>query len=89
MTKIKDITIDGLRGVKSQVLFNLDGNRLPPVRRQLLGKSCVSDSLEWFLYNKIEHLTSEEIIELEALRNICPRQRRQRIRNNRLHGYSI
>jgi energy-coupling factor transporter ATP-binding protein EcfA2 len=69
-TKIRNITIDGLRGVRSQVHLGLDQKSLLLYGENGSGKSCVSDALEWFLYNKIGHLTSEEINALEALRNI-------------------
>jgi energy-coupling factor transporter ATP-binding protein EcfA2 len=70
MTRIKSLKIDGLRGVRSQASFDLDGKSLLLYGENGSGKSCVTDALEWFLFNKIGHLASEEINALEALRNI-------------------
>lgn len=70
MITIKGLTIDGLRGVRSQVSFDLSGKSLLLYGENGSGKSCVADAIEWFLFNKVGHLASEEISALEALRNI-------------------
>lgn len=70
MAKVRSIVIGGIRGVRSQVSFDLGGKSLLLYGENGSGKSCVADALEWFLFNKIGHLASEEINPLEALRNI-------------------
>ncbi len=62
--------IDGLRGIRSQIPFDLGGKSLLLYGENGSGKSCVADAIEWFLFNRIGHLTSEEINQLDALRNI-------------------
>lgn len=70
--KIKSISITGIRGVKEELI-------LAPENRSLLiygdngtGKSSITDALEWFYNDSIEHLTGEEVggKGKNALRNI-------------------
>jgi hypothetical protein len=70
--KIKSISITGIRGVKEDLI-------LSPEKRSLLiygdngtGKSSITDALEWFYNDSIEHLTGEEVggKGKNALRNI-------------------
>ena len=71
--RIKSIEISGLRGVRKNLAINLD-----PSKSILIygdngsGKSSIADTLEWFYYDKVEHLSSEEIGTkgINALRNI-------------------
>ncbi len=59
--KIKSINIAGIRGVR-------EGLNLSPDKKSLLiygdngtGKSSISDALEWFYNDSIEHLAGEEV----------------------------
>ncbi len=72
MNRIKNLNIKGLRGIKKEILFPLNKKSILLYGENGSGKSSVTDSLEWFYYDKIEHLSNEEIGRkgLEALRNI-------------------
>lgn len=72
MNRIKNLNIKGLRGIKNEILFPLNKKSILLYGENGSGKSSVTDSLEWFYYDKIEHLSNEEIGRkgLEALRNI-------------------
>lgn len=61
MAKIKAINISGLRGIKEPL-------KLVPNNKSILiygdngaGKSSLTDAVEWFYYDGIEHLSGEEI----------------------------
>lgn len=71
-TKIKNITIKGLRGVKKQIDLSLNGKSILLYGDNGTGKSSITDAFEWFYYDKVNHLSSEEIGRdgKEALRNI-------------------
>jgi energy-coupling factor transporter ATP-binding protein EcfA2 len=71
MNKIKNITISGLRGIKEKIEFHLNSRSILLYGENGSGKSSVTDALEWFYYDKIEHLSSEEIGRkgIEGLRN--------------------
>lgn len=70
--KVKNLEISGIRGIRK--IVNLD---LSPGKSVLIygdngsGKSSFADALEWFYYDKVKHLTSEEIDikGITALRN--------------------
>lgn len=70
--KIKSIIITGIRGVKEELILS------PEKRSSLIygdngtGKSSITDALEWFYNDSIEHLTGEEVggKGKNALRNI-------------------
>ena len=70
-TKIKNITLQGFRGAKDKLFINFES----PTRSLLVygdngtGKSTVSDGIEWFFFDKIDHLSSEEIAKHEGIRN--------------------
>lgn len=70
-TKIKNITITGLRGVKKQIDINLNGKSILLYGDNGTGKSSITDAFEWFYYDRVNHLSSEEIGRdgKEALRN--------------------
>ncbi len=70
-TKIKNITIKGLRGVKKQIDLNLNGKSILLYGDNGTGKSSITDAFEWFYYDKVTHLSNEEIGRdgKEALRN--------------------
>ncbi len=72
MTKISNLTIDGLRGVRKQLSLSLDSKSAVLYGDNGTGKSTFSDVVEWFYFDKIEHLVGEEIGRkgYEALRNI-------------------
>jgi hypothetical protein len=68
--KIKQLGINGLRGVRSTPLI------LPLKEKSVLiygdngtGKSSMSDSLEWYYTDNVSHLISTEIDLKDALRN--------------------
>lgn len=73
MAKIKSIKINGLRGVKEPLTLDLDKKSILVYGDNGTGKSSLTDSVEWFFYDKIEHLSNEEIGRRkgrDALRNI-------------------
>lgn len=72
MTKIKSIVIRGLRGVREELKLHLDGRSLLVYGDNGSGKSSITDSLEWFYEDKIDHLSNEEIGRkgFEGMRNI-------------------
>lgn len=72
MNKIKNLSIKGLRGIKQEINLPLDGKSILLYGENGSGKSSISDAIEWFYYDKIEHLSSEEIGRkgIEGLRNI-------------------
>ncbi len=72
MIKIETLKIKGLRGIKEEIVFPLNKKSILLYGENGSGKSSVTDALEWFYYDKIEHLSSEEIGRkgLEGLRNI-------------------
>lgn len=71
--KVKSLEISGFRGIRRNI--NLD---LSSAKSVLIygdngsGKSSIADAFEWFYYDKIEHLSTEEIGTkgVPALRNI-------------------
>ena len=73
MIKIKSLNLKGLRGVKLNFPIELDEKSILFYGDSGVGKSSISDAFEWFYYDKIKHLSGEEISRnglLEALRNI-------------------
>ncbi|BBO19056.1 conserved hypothetical protein [Candidatus Brocadia pituitae] len=71
--KLKSLEINGFRGIRKDICIDLD------LSKSILiygdngsGKSSIADAFEWFYYDKIEHLSSEEIGTkgVSALRNI-------------------
>lgn len=73
MAKIKSIKISGLRGVREPLTIDLNKKSILLYGDNGSGKSSLTDSFEWFFYNKIDHLSNEEIGRrkgLDALRNI-------------------
>jgi recombinational DNA repair ATPase RecF len=70
--KIKAITIKGFRGVKDQFTLVLDSKSILLFGDNGSGKSSITDAIEWFYYDKVEHLSSEEVGKggIPALRNI-------------------
>jgi len=73
MAKIKSIHISGIRGVKDLLTLDLNKKSVLVYGDNGSGKSSLTDALEWFFYDRIEHLSYEEIGRkkgLDALRNI-------------------
>lgn len=72
MTKIKNLEITGLRGVRETLNLNLNKKSILIYGDNGTGKSSLTDSFEWFYDNHIAHLSNEEIggRGREALRNI-------------------
>lgn len=72
MAKIKSFNINGLRGIKSDLLLNINEKSVLLYGDNGTGKSSISDAFEWFYYDRIEHLANEEIGRggIAALRNI-------------------
>jgi len=71
--RIKSLEISGLRGAKKNLSINLDSSKSILIYGDNgSGKSSIADALEWFYYDKVEHLSSEEIGTkgINALRNI-------------------
>jgi len=67
--KIKNINIKGIRGTKNCLELPLNGKSLLLYGDNGTGKSCISDSVEWFYTDKVSHLSGGEIDLKEALRN--------------------
>lgn len=67
--KLKQIDIKGLRGVKDVLSIELNGKSIVLYGDNGMGKSSISDSIEWFYTNKVAHLGSAEIDLKDALRN--------------------
>lgn len=67
--KLKQIDIKGLRGVKESLSLELNGNSVVLYGDNGMGKSSISDAIEWFYTNKVAHLSGNEIDLKDALRN--------------------
>lgn len=67
--KINEINLKGIRGTKDTLKLPLNGKSALLYGDNGTGKSSISDSLEWFFTDKVEHLNSLEIDLKEALRN--------------------
>lgn len=72
MLKIKSISINGIRGIKNQLTLDMSKKSILLYGDNASGKSSITDAVEWFYNNRIDHLSNEEIGRngLEALRNI-------------------
>lgn len=73
MAKIKSIQISGLRGVREPLILDLNKKSILVYGDNGTGKSSLTDSFEWFFYDRILHLSNEEIGRRkgrDALRNI-------------------
>jgi len=70
--KIKSINITGIRGVREGLNLSLDKKSLLIYGDNGTGKSSITDALEWFYNDSIEHLTGEEVggKGKNALRNV-------------------
>ncbi len=68
-TKIKSISITGIRGIKDFISLPLDEKSILLYGDNGTGKSSVSDAIEWFYTDKVSHLSGGEIDLKDALRN--------------------
>ncbi|MCL2311782.1 MAG: hypothetical protein FWC41_04740 [Firmicutes bacterium] len=68
-TKIKNISISGIRGIKSTITLPLNEKSILLYGDNGSGKSSISDAIEWFYSDKVAHLAGSEIDLKEALRN--------------------
>ena len=68
--KIKQLYINGLRGVKEQLILPLNEKSILLYGDSGTGKSSISDSIEWYYTARVSHLSSNSEIDLkDALRN--------------------
>jgi len=73
MVKIKSIDISGIRGIKHSPPLNLSGNSVLVFGENGSGKSSLTDAIEWYYSDGIQHLASEELESTKgrgALRNL-------------------
>lgn len=72
MSKIKSINITGIRGVRDGLSLTLDKKSMLLYGDNGTGKSSITDALEWYYKDSIEHLKGEEIggKGKNALRNV-------------------
>jgi len=71
--KVKSLEISGFRGIRKNINLDLSSDKSVLIYGDNgSGKSSIADAFEWFYYDKIKHLTSEEIDikGITALRNI-------------------
>lgn len=71
--KINNIEISGLRGIRYSLSLLLNSSKSVLIYGDSgSGKSSITDALEWFYYDKVDHLSKEEIGPkgINALRNI-------------------
>lgn len=68
-TKIKSISIAGIRGIKNSITLPLNEKSVLLYGDNGTGKSSISDAIEWFYTDKVSHLSSGEIGLKDALRN--------------------
>jgi energy-coupling factor transporter ATP-binding protein EcfA2 len=67
--KLNNIAINGIRGVKSDLELPLNGKSALIYGDNGMGKSTITDSLEWFFKDEVSHLSGEEIDLKDAIRN--------------------
>lgn len=68
-TRIKKLSITGLRGVQKTLELPLSEKSILLYGDNGTGKSSISDSLEWFYNDSVQHLSGSEIDLKDALRN--------------------
>lgn len=68
-TKIKSISITGIRGIKDSISLPLNEKSVLLYGDNGTGKSSISDAIEWFYTDKVSHLAGSEIDLKDALRN--------------------
>lgn len=60
MIKVKEIEIRGIRGIKDPLMLNLDNKSILIFGENGSGKSSVTDAIEWYYSDGIEHLSGRE-----------------------------
>ena len=60
MAKIESITISGIRGIKSTLPLNLNKRSILIFGENGSGKSSLTDAIEWYYSDGVEHLISKE-----------------------------
>lgn len=60
MTKIKSINISGIRGIKNPLPLNLNNKSILVFGENGSGKSSLTDAIEWYYSDGVEHLISKE-----------------------------
>ena len=60
MNKINSINIAGIRGIKDPLNLNLKRKSILLYGDNGSGKSSITDAFEWFYYDRVGHLVSEE-----------------------------
>lgn len=73
MNKINSINITGIRGIKDPLILNLNRKSILLYGDNGSGKSSITDAFEWFYYDRVGHLISEETGSTKgkgALRNL-------------------
>jgi len=73
MIKIKSLFIKGFRGVKKELPLELNSKSALLFGDNGTGKSSITDAIEWFYKDSVDHLSNEEIDRkggVTALRNI-------------------
>lgn len=71
--KIKSLEISGFRGIRKDIRIDIESSKSVLIYGDNgSGKSSIADAFEWLYYDKIEHLSTEEIGQkgISALRNI-------------------
>lgn len=71
--KIKSLEISGFRGIRKDISIDIDSFKSILIYGDNgSGKSSIADAFEWFYYDEVKHLLSEEIGTkgIPALRNI-------------------
>ncbi len=71
MVRLRKLSISGFRGARYPLTLDLSGSckSIAIFGENASGKSTITDGIEWFFKDKVEHLWREECKE-EALRNV-------------------
>ena len=71
MVRLRKITISGFRGARYPLTLDLTAScrSVAIFGENASGKSTITDGIEWFFYDKVEHLWREDCKE-DALRNV-------------------
>lgn len=71
-TTVKQIDVGGFRGIRTSISIPADHSSLLVYGDNGSGKSSITDAFEWFYWDRIGHLSTEEIGRkgIDALRNI-------------------
>ena len=81
--KINNLRLKGFRGVRRELNILLNGKSIVLYGDNGTGKSSITDSIEWFFSNKIDHLSSTEINLKSATRNyFAPEEERTEVEIN-------